>query len=381
VNETLNRLNAILPDYGMSMNAAKTCWLPFFPVGSRFRVDLPSPFGISVGEEWIECVDTFPYLGYMMNIFLGNNDHTSRKRELMFVAARSTGRLLRGLEITNLNTIRTFFFSFVASQQYGVSIMNFQEQDFMKAAKIFLSTIFCLPDSFPFSAVAGILRLRGFELTALQHRLSFIERGFREGSIIAKVLDFDRSTLANSRVGLSHDLVQFLGQFFDISDLEDLDIRDFTYLQDLRDQLVVQLENRHLLAFARSTGQGFWTSLAEDAFLPQAFCSFTGSIDFESVRVLLLFLGDVFRFSLGAARSECPYCPIQLHAAHLFQCPNCPFRSELPDWSEFLLLFRSQQWQSFVQMLFIVLRLWATHTAFFSTNAKKNINAFFERIA
>jgi hypothetical protein len=270
-----------IPDDKIIISISNTTSLFKAPVS----VNLPSPFGIQIENEWIDCVDTFPYLGYIMNIFLGNNDHTSRKRELMFSAARSTGRLLRGLEITNLNTVRTFFFSFVgivASQQYGVSVIHFQEQDFLKAAKIFLCTIFCLPDSFSFLAVAGILRIRGFELTALQHRLLFIEKGFREGSIIAKVLDLDRTTLANSRVGLPHDLIQFLSQFFDVLDLEDLDIRDFTYLQDLRDQLVVQLKDRHLLAFARSTGLGFWTSLAEDAFLRQSFCLFTGSVDFES---------------------------------------------------------------------------------------------------
>ncbi len=378
VNTSLNDLNRILPDYGMSMNAAKTCWMPFFPISSRYRIDLPSPFGLQVDGTWIECAEKVPYLGYIMNIFLGNNDHLAKKRDLMFAAARSSGKLLRNLEVTNLNAIRTFFFSFVASQQYGVLIMNFQAQDFLKAAKIFLSTIFCLPESFPYAAVAAILRLHGFELTALQHRLAFIERGFREGSLIAKVLDFDQDVLQNSQVGLSHDLIQFLGQFFDVSDLSDLDIRDFSYLQDLRDQLVVQLENRHFLEFARSTGLNYWTSLADDAFLPQGFCTYVGTLDLESARVVLLFLGDVFRFSLGATRSECPFCPTQLHASHLFLCPNCPFAHELPQWSAFINLFRSDDWKSFVMMLFVVLPIWATQTNFFSENAKRNIHHFFD---
>ncbi len=377
VNDSLNKLHVILPEYGMSMNAAKTCWMPFFP-SSRYRVDLPSPLGLQVDDSWIECVERVPYLGFVMNIFLGNNDHVAKKRDLMFSAARCSGKLLRSLEITNLNSNRTFFFSFVASQQYGVAVMNFQSQDFLKAAKIFLSTIFCLPDSFPYAAVAGILRLHGFELTALQQRLAFIERGFRDGSIIAKVLDFDQNTLRGSHVGLSHDLIQFLGQFFDVSDLSDLNIRDFSYLQDLRDQLVIQLENRHFLEFARSTGLNFWTCLAEDAFLPQGFGSFVGTMDLESARVVLLFLGDVFRFSMSATRSECPFCPSQLHASHLFLCPNSPFASELPQWSELITHFTSSNWNSFVTMIFFVLRVWATRTNFFNENAKRNIDRFFE---
>jgi hypothetical protein len=195
--------------------------------------------------------------------------------------------------------------------------------------------------------------------------------------MITKVLDFDQRSLSNSNVGLSHDLVRFLSQFFDITDLEGLDMRDFTYLQDLRDQLVVWSEDSHLLAFRSSTGLSFWTSLADDAFLPQGFCAELGAYSLESVRIILLFLGDVFRFSLGAASSACPFCPIQLHAAHIFSCPNCPFRSQLPSWGTVSSLFREGKWQAFILLLFSTLRLWANRTSFFNGNAKRNIHDFF----
>jgi hypothetical protein len=314
-----------------------------------------------------------------MNPFLGNNDHVAKKRDLMFAAARCSGRLLRNLRITNLNSIRTFFFSLVSSQQYGIAVVNFHAEDFRKAAKIFLQTIFCLPDSFPYAAVEGLLRLRGFDLTILQQRLSFIERGFRAGSIVTKALDLDYRVLRHERTGLSHDLMQVLGRFFDVSDLEDLDISDFSYLQDLRDQLVLQLDEAHFLEFAQSTGRNFWTSLADDAFLPRGFADALGSVDFESVRVVLLFMDDVVRFSMGASRTECPFCPTQLHASHFFLCPNAPFRQELPDWQLLINSFRGNQWKSFIFSLFICLRLWANRTNFFSSSAKERIRGFFER--
>jgi hypothetical protein len=361
----------------MSLNAGKTAWMPFFPVNARNRIQLPEPFGLYIGSDWIDCVDTFPYLGYVMNIFLGQNDHIAKKRDLMFSAARNAGRLLRGLQITNLNSLRTFFFSLVASQQYGIAVVNFHPEDFRRAAKIFLQTVFCLPDSFPFAAVEGMLRLRGFQLSILQQRLSFIERGFRDGSIVSKSLILDSTVLREAGVGITHDLIQVLGAFFDVSDLEDLDIRDFSYLQDLRDQLVRQLDDSHLLSFARSTGLSFWSNLAEDAFLPRGFAVALGEIDFESVRVILLFLGDVFRFSMSASSSSCPFCPIQLHASHLFLCPNCPFRQDLPLWSTFLTAFRDEHWESFVMMLFLCFQVWATRSNFFSANAKRRIDDFF----
>ncbi len=379
VNHELNRLNSVLPDFGMALNAGKTCWIPFLPVGLRFQVPIPTPLGMHVGSEWIDCVENFAYLGYVMNVFLGNNDHTARKRESMFSAARSAGGLLRRLEITNLNSIRTFFFSLVASQQYGIAVVNFQAEDFRKAAKIFLQTVFCLPDSFPLSAVEGILRIRGFDLTIVQQRLSFIERGFRDGSMIAKVLEFDATVLQKENVGFSHDLVQVLGRYFDTSDLEDLDLSDFSYLQDLRDQLVIQLDEAHFLAFAQSTGRSFWTSLADDAFIPRAFGDTLGSVEYESARIMILFLGDVIRFSLGASSTECPFCPIQLHASHFFQCPNAPFRRELPQWQSFIQAFKDSKWKEFILLLFLCLRTWANKTSFFSDTAKSRIHDFFSR--
>lgn len=369
VNIALSKLHRILPEYGMAVNAGKTCWMPFVPVHLRYRVPLPDTLGVSLDTEWLACVDRFPYLGYEMNLFLGNNDHVAKRRELMLSAARCTGELLRRLHITNLNSIRTFFFAMVASQQYGVAVINFNTEDFRKAAKVFLQTIFCLPDSFPYAAVEGLLRIRGFDLTVVQQRLSFIERGFRDGSVISKVLDLDRVTLSREGVGLTHDLVQVLGRFFDVSELEDLDIRDFTYLQDLRDQLVRQLDEAHFLAFARSTGLSFWTSLADDAFMPSGFGDALGSVEYECARVIILVLGDVFRYSLAAASSRCPFCPIEFHTPHLFLCPNCPFQQELPRWSSFLQMFRTGQWGNFFALLFTCLRVWARRTRFFSDAA------------
>ncbi len=376
VNRVLSELNRILPDYGMALNPGKTCWMPFVPVHLRHRVEMPDVLGIHVDSDWIECVDRFPYLGFKLNLFLGTNDHVAEKKEKMFAAARCAGRLLKSLQITNLNSIRTFFFSLVASQQYGVAIINFSSEDFRKAAKIFLQTIFCLPDSFPFAAVEGLLRLRGFDLTILQQRLSFIERGFREGSSISKVLDLDHQVLQHEGVGLTHDLVQVLGRFFDVSELEDLDIRDFSYLQDLRDQLVRQLDDAHFLNFARSTGLNFWTSLADDAFLPSGFGEALGTIEYESARIILLYLGDVFRFSLAASRSICPFCPVDLHASHLFLCPNAPFRQELPLWSSFLQSFRDGQWSIFIGFLFACFSVWAQRSNFFSESAKARFRDF-----
>jgi hypothetical protein len=46
VERVLKKLNASLPEYGMSVNVAKTEWMPFFPVGSRYQVETPRHFSL-----------------------------------------------------------------------------------------------------------------------------------------------------------------------------------------------------------------------------------------------------------------------------------------------------------------------------------------------
>jgi hypothetical protein len=87
----LNDLNAVLPEFGMSLNGEKTVWMPFLPT-SRFRVPVPDPFRLCLGSVPLSCVDNFVYLGYSMNPFFGSNSHVRARRNLLFSSARSCGR-------------------------------------------------------------------------------------------------------------------------------------------------------------------------------------------------------------------------------------------------------------------------------------------------
>jgi hypothetical protein len=137
-----------------------------------------------------------------MNVFMGVNDHIAVKRELMLSAARSTKTLLRSLQITNLHSLKTFFLAFVSSQQYGLAMVNFLAEDYNRAMKVFLQTVFCLPDSFPYLVVRGLLGIRPFEVTLLEARISFIRRGLNPNSRVRKVLGFYSSVLTQSKVGV-----------------------------------------------------------------------------------------------------------------------------------------------------------------------------------
>jgi hypothetical protein len=378
VQKTLKRLDETLPIYGMSVNVAKTQWMPFFPVNSRYQVDVPRRFSVRLNRRYLDCVDEFKYLGYFLNSFLSSKTHVNQKRDSMFSAARSMGRLLRNLQVTNIKSIRTYFHSLVSSQLYGVEMFYFQNEDFYKAAKMFLQSIFCLPDSYPINVVRSLLNLPVFETIILNSRINFFQRLLISPAATAtlKAMDYDNSVLRSHRVGLSHDLVSFLSTFFDVSDIEDLSWRDISWLQDLRDEIMLQRVDEYRVSFRQSSGLSFWPDISENAIMPLQFGEYLANLEYEEARIVLLLLGDVFRFSLAATSSRCPFCPIELHTVHLFSCPNCPFRSSVPSWSSFLSAIHSSQWTLSISLLFLCMREWCRGSNFFQSKVRDRIDAF-----
>jgi hypothetical protein len=377
----MKRLNASLPKFGMSVNAAKTCWMPFVPTASRYRVEEPSDFSLKLDRRYLQCVDEFKYLGYVINSFLSPAPHSLLKRDSMFAAAKSMGHLLRNLQITNLKSIRVYFHSLVASQLYGLECFNFKAEDFYRAAKLFVQTIFCLPDSYPINVVRSLLNLQVFDAMLLNSRIRFLERisVAPNSMILGKAMNYDADVLRTHRAGFSHDLTEFLYSFFDVTDLEFLSVNDISSLQELRDQIVVQRMDEFRVSFRQSSGLSFWPDISSDATMPLAFGEFLGTMEYEQARIVLLFVGDVFRYSLSATRSVCPFCPVELHAVHLFNCPNCPFQNELPSWSTFLNAIHSSHWLVAVSTLFLCLQRWFRGSNFFQAKLGERIDDFFRR--
>jgi hypothetical protein len=378
VESVLHDLNAKLPEFGMKLNPNKTCWMPFLPTGTRYRVETPKKFRLKLAGIKLDCVDEFCYLGYFVNSFLSPNVHLKRKRVLLFSAAKAMGRLMRTLEITNLKSLRTYFITLVSSQLYGLELFSFGSEDYNRAAKLFLQTVFCLPDSFPINVARNLLQLQHFELVAFDSRLRFIERLFTFGpnSMMAKALRLDNELKTSMGSGFSHDLISFLSQFFDVSDIDSLTLDDWSYLQDLRDQLSIQCDDVFRSSFRRSSGLSFLADLSDDARIPGEFAEYVGGLEYEVARIVVLFMGDVFRFSLATAGSLCPFCPVQLHAQHLFLCPNCPFRGQLATWSAVIGAFRVCDWATFIRLILSAFYIWQSNTSFFRPISKDRVSRF-----
>jgi hypothetical protein len=184
----------------------------------------------------------------------------------------------------------------VASQLYGLECFNFKSEDFYRAAKLFVQAIFCLPDSFPINVVRGLLNLQVFESMLLNNRIDFLERAFSAtDGLTGKVLEYDERVLRVHDVGFSHDLMDFLAEFFDVSHLEELSLRDSSSLQDLRDQITIQRSDEFRVSFRQSSGLSFWPDMSRDATMPLQFGEFLGGLEYEQARIVILFLGDVIR--------------------------------------------------------------------------------------
>ncbi len=139
----------------------------------------------------------------------------------------------------------------------------------------------------------------------------------------------------------------------------------------------IQCEDVFCSSFRRSSGLSFYADISDRVWLPVGLGEHLGSMDYEVVRIVVLIMGDVFRYSLATGGSSCPFCPVELHTQHLFLCPNCPFRDSLPEWNAIIRAGQISDWVSFVRLLLTGLLAWQTHTVFFQPVSKNRVSGFF----
>jgi hypothetical protein len=265
----------------------------------------------------------------------------------------------------------------VSSQQYGLVFFNFCSKDYKRAAKIFLQECFSLPNSFPIDVAFFLLDIPELEQITMDARINFLHR-LDHDSLTSKSILFDRTHLRHSRSGFSHDLMQFMSPFFDLDDDDFPSFDDLEVLQSLRDQMRFQLDDRRAVLFRNTEHLGFLHDLSTRDHFPREFGEFLGELPYEIVRIVLLCLGDVFRFSLSASSSSCPFCPINLHFRHLFECPNAPFTSQITSWGNMVHFFGNRDWSNFVHNLMLTLALWMSLSSFFNRRSCARVRAFLD---
>jgi hypothetical protein len=79
--------------------------------------------------------------------------------------------------------------------------------------------------------------------------------------------------------------------------------------------------------------------------VPRAFLAVLDSLPFESVRIFILFLANLTRFSaLSPRNSPCPFCQDTLYASHFFDCDQYSALGDEPvSWSDFVSMIGRQE--------------------------------------
>jgi hypothetical protein len=285
---------------------------------------------------------------------LAKKIHQKRREDLQALAARSMGRLMKKLEVTNFVSLRSYYNSLVRSQLYSLSFSTFSEEEYDRAQKVFLQNTFSLPSSFPIQVACFFLGLPNLVLSIFDARIRFIQRLAEVGSVSSlAAMSLDREELLSLGLGWNAELFRTVDDFVD---LRDVDLIDPDEIQELRAKLAHALTNRGVRRLEGSSSS-FMVDFFPYATIPREFSLFLGDIPYESVRILLIFFGNLFQFTyLRTTKRACPFCPGELSSMHFFLCAHTP--APFNDWPSLILEFREKKYWDAVDRVFLMLQRW-----------------------
>jgi hypothetical protein len=382
LEEETNRLDAELGRLGMCINADKTKWMMFLP---PFPTYIPprDSLRLFLGEVELELVQEFTYLGFTLDSYASLDPHVKKREKLMLTAASISGKLMRQLEVTNLRSLRAYFYALVSSELYGQSCAAFSSDCYSRAQKIFLQEAWNLPKSFPIRVACFLLGCEPLEAITLRARLRFlqhlIEGNRTRASLSAMILDC--SILLPRRIGWTHDLGSAVPSIQNSIDLCKADLLSSEQTGEifgiLARAMASQLRESLL---AGSSNQ--LVSLFPTLSVPRAFGDALGELSFESARILILFLANLTRFScLSPRNSPCPFCNATMYTQHFFDCDQYQALGDEPvSWSDFVSMFVRREWMEGISSAFRRLYGWSRHANIFSLNIRHRVDEYFEEL-
>jgi hypothetical protein len=183
----------------------------------------------------------------------------------------------------------------------------------------------------------------------------------------------DRMELFPREMGWNWELIQAVGN---ISDIRELDLLDQHGMQEFRGELFGRLRTRRIELLRRSAS-GFLLELFPSAVVSQTFASFLGNLPYESVRILLIFFGNLFQYTyLRSTNCACPFCSGQISSTHFFLCPHTP--APYNDWSAVTSAFSLSDFRTGIDRIFLMLQRWADITNKFQPGFGAKIKEYFQ---
>jgi hypothetical protein len=304
---------------------------------------------------------------------LTKRQHQKRREDLQALAARSIGRLLKSLEVTNFVSLRSYYTALVRSQLYSFNFSQFSSEEYERAQKIFLQQVFSLPSSFPIKLACFFMGLPDFKTSVFDSRTRFLARLTEQGSIASLAsMVMDRDELFPLNIGWNSELLDVIEP---LVDLKDVDLTDADEVEEARDKLQYELKTETVRHF-RESASCFIMDFFPHATIPRDFAIFLGNLPYESVRILLIFMANMFQFTyLRSVKRKCPFCSGQLSSEHFFLCPHTP--PPFNNWVALIGEFQSREYWKAMDRIFLTLQRWAAVCNRFTPGFGAKIEEYF----
>ncbi len=375
-----NELDQELRVLDMEINADKSKWMMFLPQNPS-SLPLSSELRLPLNGIDLEMVDEFTYLRFTIDCYGDMKTHISKKVELMLLAARTTGRLFRQLEVSDLRSLRAYYHSLVGSQLYNHSCVNFPSHVIKRAQKIFLQEVFNLPDSFPIELASIILGIADPELTAFDARCRFISHLTYSPTAIAsaQAMLMNRTYLLPRGVGWNH---EFFAAVPSARRIDQANLTSPSEVVGLRENLMEEIRTTRSNLVSSSRSFPHIQELFPTGTINSSFGQFLGQIPFECSRIVIIFIGNLTRFSfLRTPDRRCPFCNATMYSNHLFSCATFVRNTHRPiSWSTFVRFFIEREWRQATSYLFTVLGRWERATTIFRTEIRDRVSSYFDNL-
>ena len=153
-------------------------------------------------------------------------------------------------------------------------------------------------------------------------------------------------------------------------------------LSDYEDVLLDEKLRRNVLdtfknSLFRSEANVFWSQLEIDGCIPEELSIIISDLHYEQARVVMLFLGNMLRWSAMTHPSEvCFLCPAKSYSTHYFSCRQFQTSSALRDFSSIL---AKKDYKSLIECIFVTLKEWmVAYPAKFNFRFCWNISSYFD---
>jgi hypothetical protein len=379
LQDLTNQLQRELLKLGMTINGDKTKWMMFLPTDPLVVPSIDS-LQLYLGDQPLEQIYEFVYLGFTITCEGSMDAHVKRREGLMLAAAASAGKLMRQLEVTNFKSLRAYFQSLVASQLYSHSVTSFSSSMYERAQKVFLQHALNLPPSFSIQLAVWLLDLEDLEVVLLRARFRYMKHVLSNPSAQAalKAMSMDRGVLLPHRVGWNSELFSAIHS---LPELRDLDLTSLAGMDLALSDLSARVRERRLSQL-RNSSLGYLVNFFSSGRIPRGFIDHLAQLPFESVRLLVLYFGNLTRFSMTRIPNPpCPLCSEILYSRHLFDCVRLEdFEDEQFSWRDLIHYYVNQDWMEGVTAIFRRFRRWSGISDIFRVAYRDNVDFYFQEL-